>query len=110
MSTLLNMVSNPYLVIRRIVDKGKTWGALIQYQGNKLKLTYDELINVITSNKRPVVVDFPGRDTPVSLTTITVNGKPVLRTIADGVTKNNFNKVPAVKLVTCNKYKYLKKR
>ena len=104
------MVSNPYLVIRRIVDKGRTWGALIQYQGRKIKVTYQELLNIITSNKRPVVVDFPGRDIPVSLTTISVNGKPALRTIADGITKNNFNKIKKVQLSTCNKYRYLFKR
>jgi hypothetical protein len=104
------MVSNPYLVIRRIVNKGRTWGALVQYQGRKFKLTYEELLNIIQGNKRPIVVDYPGRDVPVSLTTISVNGKPALRTIADGVTKNNFNKIKKVQLTTCSKYRYLIKR
>lgn len=109
-TALLNMVSNPYLVIRRIVDKGRTWGALIQYQGRKMKLTYQELVDVVDSKKRPVVVDFPNRDVPVSLTAISMNGKLVLKTIADGEIKNNFNKIKAIKLVTCNKYRYLVKR
>jgi hypothetical protein len=107
---LLTMVSNPYLVIRRIVDKGRTWGAVLKYQGNKFRVTYQELIDIIQSNKKPVYVDFPGADIPVTLTTVSVNGKPALRTIHDNVTKNNFNKIRAVKLVTCSKYRYLIKR
>jgi hypothetical protein len=104
------MVSNPYLVIRRIVDKGRTWGAVLKYQGNKFRVTYQELIDIIQSNKKPVYVDFPGADIPVTLTTVSVNGKPALRTIHDNVTKNNFNKIRAIKLVTCSKYRYLIKR
>jgi hypothetical protein len=95
--------TNPYLVTRRILEGNRLWGAVLQFRGKKFKIEKDALINLTDTSM--VLVDFAGGDIPVSLTTMIVNGKRVLRTIRDGVTRNNFNKVKAVKLISCNKLK-----
>lgn len=102
--------SNPLLIKKRIKDNGKLWGAVVQFQGKLRKITKEYLITVIESDNpnRQVLVDFPEADIPVTLTTITVNGKPVLRTVWDNTIKNNFHKVPAIKLVSANKLRILK--
>lgn len=99
--------TNPYLVTRRILDGTKLWGAVLQFRGQKFKIETDALINLTDTSQ--VLVDFSGGDIPVSLTTMVINGKKVLRTIRDGVIKNNFAKVKAVKLISCNKLKVKRK-
>lgn len=98
--------TNPYLVTRRIIDGTKLWGAVLQFRGKKFKIEKEPLINL--AENQQVLVDFTGGDIPVSLTTMVVNGKKVLRTIRDGVMRNNFSKVKAVKLISCNKLKIKK--
>ena len=101
--------SNPYLVKKRIVDHGRLWGVKVQYNGREYKLETENLIKEIDNGKQ-VLVDYPGGDHPVILTTITVNGKKVLRTLFDGQIKNNFAKVPKIVLITANKLRVLGKK
>lgn len=98
--------TNPYLVTRRIIDGTKLWGAVLQFRGKKFKIEKDALINLTDTSQ--VLVDFAGGDISVSLTTMIINGKKVLRTIRDGVIRNNFSKVKAVKLISCNKLRIKK--
>jgi hypothetical protein len=98
--------TNPYLVTRRILDGKSLWGAVLQFRGKKFKIEKEALINLADTSM--VLVDFAGGDIPVSLTTMIVNGKKVLRTIRDGVIRNNFNKVKPVKLISCNKLRIKK--
>jgi len=107
MATVTTKRTNPYLVTRRIMENGKLWGAVIKYRGEEFKIDKDSLINLTDTNQ--VIVDTVGADIPVFLTTILVNGKRALRTIRDGVIKNNFASVKSKKLISCNKLKIKKK-
>jgi len=100
--------TNPYLVTRRIMEGTKLWGAVLKFRGQTFKIDKDSLINLTDTNQ--VLVDFSGGDIPVSLTTMLINGKRVLRTIRDGVVKNNFSKVKAIKLISANKLRVKKRK
>ncbi len=99
------MASNPYLIVRRIIDKGKLWGVKVKWNGNFYKMNKDRLKEVIEHKIRSVMVDLPKQDAPVEL--ILYNSDS-FRTIKDGHLCNNFNKVKAIQLISANKFKVLK--
>lgn len=107
---------NPLMVLKRILHRevNRLWGVLIQYQGKKYKMTREQLIDVIESEKRPVQVDFPGADIPVALTAVTLAGKKYFRTVWDTNAKgkaelrNNFNQVKACRIEAVEKIKIIK--
>ena len=96
--------SNPILVVRRIMDKGKLWGVKIKYQGQYFKMAKERLAEIITHDIKPVTVDMKIGDAPVSLTMYNDS----FRTIHDGHLCNNFNKIPSIKLISANKLKVKK--
>jgi hypothetical protein len=100
------VASNPYLVIRRIMDKGKLWGVKVLWSGKPYKMTADRLREVIQLGKRTITVDLPGKagDSPVALAIYNNS----FRTLRDGHLCNNFNKVPSIKLISANKFRVLK--
>ena len=94
------MASNPYLIVRRIMDKGKLWGVKIKYQNEFYKMTKDRLRETIAFNIKDVLVDMKKGDSPVTLVTY---GEDSFRTNHDGHICNNFNRLKAIKKVSANK-------
>ena len=107
---------NPIMVVKRILHRevSRLWGVLVQYNGQRYRLSREDLITLIEQGKRPVQVDFPGADIPVALAIVTIKGVRFLRTAWDidktgkPELRNNFNRVKAVKLEAVEKTKVLK--
>jgi len=105
--------NNIYLVKKRILDQGKLWGVILFTDGSSYKAPSEDLLKLVNwESNATVLVDLTGGgDNPVNLKpwpVKTADGiRYAFRTEADGVVRNNFNSLPAVKLVSANKIKYL---
>jgi hypothetical protein len=106
------MTQSPYLVKKRILEGNKLWGAVVENQSKLFKMDIQDLLGLISYYKRTVLVDIPNADKPATLVVVNHMIKDGLafyfRTVHDKLKGNNFNKVPAIKLITANKLKVLK--
>ena len=103
-------VQSPYLIKRRIMEGNELWGVEIENQSKLFKMDIGDLLGLLVYWNRTVLVDIPNADKPSSLTVVQEkNGRFYFRTIRDKVIKNNFNKIPEIKLISCNKLKVLRK-
>jgi len=105
-------VKSPFLIKKRIIDKGSLWGVLVENEGKLYKVDVRELLGLIVYFGRTVLVDIKHADKPASLAVAHRKTKDSLifyfRSVHDQLKGNNFNKVEAIKLITANKYKVLK--
>jgi len=101
-------VQSPYLVKKKIVEKGKLEGVILENQSKLYKLDVQTLLGLIEYWKRTVLVDSPRSDKPASLAVVhekVADGlRFYFRTIKDKVHTNDFSKVPKVKLISAKKY------
>ena len=110
----MTAVRSPFTIKRRILEGRKLWGVVIQNQGKAYqKMDVADLLKLMIIDNRTVLIDFPGSDQPSVLAVVNeqgimATGKYYFRTIKDNIQMNNFNQVPAVKLISCNKLKCLK--
>ncbi len=104
------MVQSPYLIKKRIMDGKELWGVTIENQSKLYKMDIGDLLGLIVYWNRTVLVDIPNADKPSALTVVHENnGKFYFRTIKDKIIKNNFNEIPAIKLISSNKLKVKRK-
>ncbi len=99
---------SPFLIKKRILERGKLWGVIAENQSKLFKINIADLLKLLVVDNRTVLVDFAGEDKPSTLTVVNNNGKYYFRTIKDQEVRNNFNKVKAVKLISMNKVKVYK--
>jgi hypothetical protein len=101
-------VQSPYLVKKKIIEKGKLEGVILMNQDKLYKLNVQDLLGLIVYFKRSVLVDYAGADKPATLAVVhekVADGlKFYFRTVHDKVTKNNFSKVKKVKAISAKKY------
>lgn len=99
---------SPFLVKKKIVEKGKLEGVIVENQSKLYKLDVQELLGLIAYFKRVVLVDSPRSDKPASLAVVHEKVSDGLRfyfrTIRDKTHTNDFSKVPKVKLISAKKY------
>lgn len=96
------MTSNPYLIVRRVMEGGRLWGVKLYYNNQYWKMSKERLAEVIQKKIKTVLLDMKGKeDKPVEL--IMYNNS--FRSIRDGHLCNNFNKLRSIKLVSANKLK-----
>ena len=106
------MTQSPYLVKKRILEGKTLWGAVVENQSKLYKMDVQDMLTLMSFHKRTVLVDIPNADKPATLVVVSHRIKDGLafyfRTIHDKIRANNFNKVPAIKLITANKLRVLK--
>ena len=99
---------SPFIVKKRIVERGKLEGVILENQSKLYKMDVQELLGLIAYFKRSVLVDYSGADKPAALAVVNEKVADGLRfyfrTVHDKVTKNNFSKVPKVKLISSKRY------
>jgi len=103
-----NRTQSAFLVKKRIVEKGKLEGVLVENQSKLYRLDVKELLGLIEYFKRTVLVDYSGADKPAPLGVDHLKTKDGLqfyfRTVHDKTKKNNFNMVSKVKAISAKKY------
>lgn len=105
-------MQSPYLVRKRIIDKGKLQGVLVENQSKLYRVDVSELLGLIAYFKRTVLVDIKHADKPASVAVVHRKTKDGLsfyfRTVHDTIKSNNFNKIESIRLISSLKYKILK--
>jgi|SRR6185436_2923510 len=103
-----NRTQSPFLIKKRIVEKGKLEGVLVENQSKIYQLDTFGLLNLIEVQKRTVLVDSPRADKPASLAVVhekIADGlRFYFRSVRDKVKTNDFNKTPKVKAISAKKY------
>lgn len=91
------------------MDGKELWGVVVENQSKTYKMDIGDLLGLLVYWNRTVLVDFAGEDKPSALTVVHENnGKFYFRTIKDKTIKNNFNKIPSIKLISANKLRLWK--
>ena len=90
------------------MDGKELWGVVVMNQDKLTKMDVGDLLGLLVYQNRTVLVDFAGQDKPSSLTVVHEGNKFYFRTVKDKTVKNNFNNIPAIKLISANKLRLWK--